>query len=652
MSDQERPIGRAGDGLPKPEQGMEDVVNDVQEGVGLLRRFRVAGGERAPRLIMNNSTGAIRVRGEAAEESIALRAVKPNGETVPIDLVADVDLRYDGEIVVKARPFGDVQRQVKRITKSFDFNRSDFLDNLGDMIDTLAQMKSAGRNIGQVVLEATVPMRCDLELTTASGAINVQGVTGEIELKSASGKIETRQLGGKLAVRTASGDVRADGVDGTAYLQSVSGTVEAYGIGGDVVIHTTSGDTRARGITGQLGFKSLSGELSVDRSRLNGFYINTTSGECTIDAHLEPGGYEMRTVSGDLSLRLQPDFAGILSGRTVSGSFRCDLPFRYASDDWRSQLDDDDERGSDADDSSSDDDAEISLPGIKISKGRVELPGIKIDDRGVGVFGMRIDDNGINMPGLGVHIGKEKWDRWERRSERDAEREQRRERRRSRNRWEYLIGDPAAAEGGQTRLRIRTVSGSVNIRQGRGDVMSETSIAAIAARAASAPGTPAAPAARPAADQRGWPDSEMWPHAETGAIPTPPTPPTAPLAPLAPQPPALPTPPTPPTPPSPPTLSGEARSAAGEADTPLSASPVAEAAAEAENTAAASSVIETTVTADTPTEDAPPPVAESVIAAPAPVANPERTRLDILEALERGEINADEALRLLRRLEI
>ena len=45
-------------------------------------------------------------------------------------------------------------------------------------------------------------------------------------------------------------------------------------------------------------------------------------------------------------------------------------------------------------------------------------------------------------------------------------------------------------------------------------------------------------------------------------------------------------------------------------------------------------------------------MAESVIAAPARVANPERTRLDILEALERGEINADDALRLLRRLEI
>lgn len=654
MSDQERPTGRAGDGLPKPEQGMEDVVNDVQEGVGLLRRFRVASNERAPRLIMNNSTGAIRVRGEAAEESIALRAVKPNGETVPIDLVADVDLRFDGEIVVKARPFGDVQRQVKRITKSFDFNRSDFLDNLGDMIDTLAQMKTAGRNIGQVVLEAIVPMRCDLELTTASGAINVQGVTGEIELKSASGKIETRQLGGKLAARTASGDVRADSVDGTAYLQSVSGSVEAYGIGGDVVIHTTSGDTRARGITGQLGFKTLSGELSVDRSRLNGFYINTTSGGCTIDAHLEPGGYEMRTVSGDLSLRLQPDFAGILSGRTVSGSFRCDLPFRYASDDWRSQLDDEDERGNDPDDSSSDDDAEISLPGIKISKGRVELPGIKIDDRGVGVFGMRIDDNGIDMPGLGVHIGKEKWDRWERRSERDSEREQRRERRRSRNRWEYLIGDPAAAEGGQTRLRIRTVSGSVNIRQGRGDVVGDTSIAA--GTASAAPAAPAAPATRPASDQRGWPDSEMWPHAETGAIPTPPMPPTAPMAPT---PPSLPTPPTPPTPPSPPAPAGEARSATGEADTPLSASPVAEATARVGDTDTAAmeadmatEAIETTVTADTPTEDAPPPVADSVIAAPAPVANPERTRLDILEALERGEINADEALRLLRRLEI
>jgi hypothetical protein len=37
---------------------------------------------------------------------------------------------------------------------------------------------------------------------------------------------------------------------------------------------------------------------------------------------------------------------------------------------------------------------------------------------------------------------------------------------------------------------------------------------------------------------------------------------------------------------------------------------------------------------------------------PAQAPNAERTRLEILEALERGEITADEALRLLRRLEI
>ena len=115
------------------------------------------------------------------------------------------------------------------------------------------------------------------------------------------------------------------------------------------------------------------------------------------------------TVSGDLSLRLQPDFAGIFGGRTVSGSFRCDLPFRYASDDWRSGMDDEDERGTGPDDASPDDETEISLPGIRIGKGRVELPGIKIDDHGVGVLGMRIDDRGIDMPGLGVHIGKDRW---------------------------------------------------------------------------------------------------------------------------------------------------------------------------------------------------------------------------------------------------
>ncbi len=471
MSDHERTSARAGDGLPQAEQGAS-AADDVLESNGLLRRFPVGGGKDLPRLIISNVNGAVRVRGGAAGENIVtLGAVKPNGEALPVDLVAEVSLRHHDEIVVKARPFGEVQRQVRRITKSLDFHRSDFFDNLGEVIDSLAQMKTAGRNMGQVILEVTVPPRCDLVVNTATGAIQAQGVAGEIELKTVSGKIEGRQLGGKLAARTTSGTVQVDGVEGTAYLQSMSGEVDARNIDGDVVIHTTSGETRAREIVGQFGYKSLSGELSVEKSRLNGFYINNTSGECAIDAVLEPGNYEVRTVSGEVRLRTQPDLAGVLSGRTVSGEFRCELPYRYAGDDWKSQLDDDDEgRGADLDDDASDDDTEISLPGIRISKGRVELPGIKIDERGVGVFGMRFDDQGIDMPGLGVRIGQNRWDRehWGGHGDRGRDRDQRRERRRSRNRWEFLIGDPATAETGKTRLRIRTVSGSVTLRAGPG----------------------------------------------------------------------------------------------------------------------------------------------------------------------------------------
>ena len=591
----------------------------------LMRRFQVGGGTELPRLIISNANGAVRVRGGAAGETfVTLRAVKGNGEALPIELVAEVSVRRDGEIVVKARPFGEVQRQVRRVTKSLDFQRSDFLDNLGEVIDALSQMKTAGRNLGQVLLEATVPPQCDLLVNTATGAIQVQGVAGEIELKSASGRIEGRQLGGKLAARTASGDVHVNGVEGTAYLQSMSGEIDAARIAGDVVIHTTSGETRARAIVGQLGFKSLSGDLNVEQSRLNGFYINNTSGECAIDAVLEPGNYEVRTVSGEVRLRTQPDLAGLLSGRTVSGEFRCELPYRYAGDDWKSRLDADDEgRGPDADEESDDDDTEISLPGIRIGKGRVELPGITIDERGVGVFGMRFDEQGIDMPGLGVRIGQNRSDR-DRWDGRDRDRGERRERRRSRNRWEFLIGDPAMATTGKTRLRIRTVSGSVTLRAGRGEpvVDRQPSVLGVAV-----PTPPARPAT---ADRRGWPDSELWPSrivAETGAVETaheaaPPIPPMAPVAPDVPTPPAAPP---------------EARSAASVADVaaadattlpePLSVEAGTEDAAEA-----------------SATDDAP----EATLAA---VPNRERTRLDILEALERGEINADEALRLLRRLD-
>jgi hypothetical protein len=249
-------------GLPEAEQGATGTPRNDRDEADGTRRFHV-GGDQPPRVSVQAISGALRVLGEEDTNQVSVRAVKPNGETVPLDLVADVQVRLNGEITIKMRPAGEIQRQVRRITKSFDFGRGDLFDNLGEVIDALAAMKSAGNSIDRVRLEVTVPHRCDLALTTASGAVQVGRVEGSVQVQSASGSIDCARIGGKLTVRSASGSLRLGDITGTASVQTMSGDVTTRGIDGNLVIHTASGDAQGQDLVGLVGFKSQSGGLLV-----------------------------------------------------------------------------------------------------------------------------------------------------------------------------------------------------------------------------------------------------------------------------------------------------------------------------------------------------------------------------------------------------
>jgi hypothetical protein len=160
-------------GLPEAERGQESGQRERRDDGA--RRFTVDADE-TPRVSVTMINGALRVLGDAETDEVIVRAVKPNGEAVPVDLVAETQSRLNGEITIKARPAGDIHRQVRRLTKAFDGRRGDFFENLGEMttnlgemIDTLAAMKTLGNNLDRVRLEVTVPRRCDVALTRAAG---------------------------------------------------------------------------------------------------------------------------------------------------------------------------------------------------------------------------------------------------------------------------------------------------------------------------------------------------------------------------------------------------------------------------------------------------------------------------------------------------
>jgi hypothetical protein len=453
-------------------------------------------GEETPHLTIEGTDEALRVLGEEGATALSLRATTRRGDTLPLDLVAEVQIRKDGTLRIKLRSTGEIRREINRRIREADPRHGSFGD-LGERLEALTLLKGMTGKVDQIQLVAIVPPRCDVTLGTTNGPIQVGRLNGQVQVQTTNGPLDCARIEGTLSARTINGPLRIGDITGNVSVQTTSGSVTTRSVSGNLVIQTTSGTAKGENLSGQLGFKSLSGGLVVRESHFSGFYFNNTSGSCSIEATLDPGEYEMRTVSGAITLRPQANLSAILSGRTVSGSFRCQLPHRYADEDWQSgEGDARDERDID------DDGPDIALPGLTIGK------------RGIDIGGMlHIDDESVEMPGMRIKL-KGKRERW-----------------RGRNRWEYLLGDPAIATSGQTRLRIRTVSGALNIQAGE---------AAEAAPRA----TTSRPAPAPAPLRREWPDAELWPEEAQDLAASPPTPPT---------PSTPPTPPAPPTPPTPPT---------------------------------------------------------------------------------------------------
>lgn len=357
------------------------------------RRF-VFSGSGAPRVTLGCVSGQVTVRptGEEGANAATIRVTDETGAVVPLERYADVTFDPINQLL-RVEQLDAMRRQFHHVLRGVTFRHGNIFEHLVEFVQVLAAL---GIRWPVIDFDVTVPRATNLEVSNASGPIDVAGIEGTTSLRTASGPIRAQQLTGTLSVRTVSGTLDMRDTRGAVHAHTVSGRTTIAKNSGSLIVHTVSGDVRLAETSGSLGFKSVSGDLSVTGGTLGELYANATSGDVLVDTTLQPGDHEFRTVSGGIKLVTQPGFRAKLSGRTVSGRFDCRIP--YTRD------------GADAG-----------------SEGR-------------------------------------SWDRNE-------------GRRRGKNRWEYLLGPPAASASETTRLRIRTISGSLVIEsrpQGAAHEQSQT----------------------------------------------------------------------------------------------------------------------------------------------------------------------------------
>ena len=131
-----------------------------------------------------------------------------------------------------------------------------------------------------------------------------------LELNTASGWVETDGLRGEQRFKTASGDV---------HLHAAAGAIDLAAVSGEATIDLDGAAT--------LAVRSVSGDVAVCGSRIDKLRVATTSGDIRIDSELSNrADHSIETLSGDVELVAQ---GGIrVDAKTISGDLRSDIPHR------------------------------------------------------------------------------------------------------------------------------------------------------------------------------------------------------------------------------------------------------------------------------------------------------------------------------------
>jgi DUF4097 and DUF4098 domain-containing protein YvlB len=151
-------------------------------------------------------------------------------------------------------------------------------------------------------------------LTTASGDISVEHVTGAASTNTASGDVNVGRVDGDLRVRAASGDITVGYAGGDTSAHSASGDITVDHAGGSVQARTASGDVRLAAVTtGAVRLNSVSGDVNVGVTPGTGVWLDlsSVSGDTRTDLAMPEGGgtesaatlsLQVWTVSGDIDV--------------------------------------------------------------------------------------------------------------------------------------------------------------------------------------------------------------------------------------------------------------------------------------------------------------------------------------------------------------
>src|SRR5437660_5926117 len=176
----------------------------------------------------------------------------------------------------------------------------------GNTIDITAKNGFAPFFLGDrsIDLDITVPNTSDVVITSGSGEVEVDNITGQVKVDTGSGSITANNLNGPITLKTGSGEIAANNLNGPTTL------------------HTGSGSITVGGLIGQANVSTGRGRVEITEAKLSGqSSVKTGNGSIEFTGSIDPtGSYQFETGSGEIGVTLPATSAFNLDVSTGSGS--------------------------------------------------------------------------------------------------------------------------------------------------------------------------------------------------------------------------------------------------------------------------------------------------------------------------------------------
>jgi DUF4097 and DUF4098 domain-containing protein YvlB len=165
--------------------------------------------------------------------------------------------------------------------------------------------------------QITIPVRFNVDVETKGGGIDVERLDGELTAVTAGGNIRTGDvagatrvetagggihlgnIGSRLEARTAGGGIRIGNVNGDATLETSGGEIIAGQIAGALAAQTAGGDVVLRGATGSIAARTSGGQIQIGAS--DGPVLAQTAGG-SIRLLGSRGRMDVKTAGGSIDL--------------------------------------------------------------------------------------------------------------------------------------------------------------------------------------------------------------------------------------------------------------------------------------------------------------------------------------------------------------